>query len=65
MAGKTGTAEIKQTQGEIGSQNGWFVATDLDTSNISIALVVEDVQNGLGTLGVTSMVHDILIDYLK
>lgn len=65
LAGKTGTAEIKQTQGEIGSQNGWFVATDLDTSNISIALVVEDVQNGLGTLGVTSMVHDILIDYLK
>ncbi len=49
----------------MGSQNGWFVATDLDSSNILIALVVEDVQNGLGTLVVVSMVYDILIDYLK
>ncbi|MBP3905067.1 penicillin-binding transpeptidase domain-containing protein [Turicibacter sanguinis] len=65
LAGKTGTAEIKQSQGETGSENGWFVATDLDNSKISIAVVVEDVQNGLGTLGVVSMVGDILKAYLK
>lgn len=65
LAGKTGTAEIKQSQGDTGSENGWFVATDLDHSKISIAMVVEDVQNGLGTLGVVSMVSDILKDYLK
>lgn len=65
LAGKTGTAEIKQAQGETGSENGWFVATDVDNSRISIAVVVEDVQNGLGTLGVVSMVGDILKTYLK
>lgn len=65
LAGKTGTAEIKSTQGETGSQNGWFVATDLDQSRISLAIVVEDVQDGTGTLGVVSMVGHILADYLK
>ena len=65
LAGKTGTAEIKSSQGETGSENGWFVATDLDSSKVSIAVVVEDVQEGLGTLGVVSIVHDILADYLK
>ncbi|MDE5978382.1 MAG: penicillin-binding transpeptidase domain-containing protein, partial [Turicibacter sp.] len=65
LAGKTGTAEIKSSQGEKGSENGWFVATDLDSSNISIAMVVEDVQEGLGTLGVVSMVKEVLSDYLK
>ena len=65
LAGKTGTAEIKSSQGEAGSENGWFVATDLDSSKVSIAVVVEDVQEGLGTLGVVSIVHDILADYLK
>lgn len=65
LAGKTGTAEIKSTQGETGSQNGWFVATDLDQSRISLAIVVEEVQDGTGTLGVVSMVGHILANYLK
>ena len=65
LAGKTGTAEIKSSQGETGSENGWFVATDLDSSKISIAIVVEDVQEGLGTLGVVSMVKEVLVDYLR
>lgn len=65
LAGKTGTAEIKSKQGETGSQNGWFVATDLDEATISLAIVIEDVQNGLGTLGVVSMVKEMLTDYLK
>ena len=65
LAGKTGTAEIKSSQGEKGRENGWFVTTDLDSSKVSIAVVVEDVQEGLGTLGVVSIVHDILADYLK
>ena len=41
LAGKTGTAEIKSSQGETGHENGWFVATDLDSSKVSIAVVVE------------------------
>lgn len=65
LAGKTGTAEIKSTQGETGSENGWFVATDLDSSKVSLAIVVEDVQEGVGTLGVVSMVREALADYLK
>ena len=65
LAGKTGTAEIKAVQGETGSENGWFVATDLDSSKVSLAVVIEDVQEGLGTLGVVSMVGEILTDYLK
>ena len=65
LAGKTGTAEIKSSQGETGSENGWFIATDLDSSNVSIAMVVEDVQEGVGTLGVVSMVKEVLLDYLK
>ncbi|HAX73294.1 MAG TPA: penicillin-binding transpeptidase domain-containing protein [Firmicutes bacterium] len=65
LAGKTGTAEIKQAQGETGSENGWFVATDIDHAKISIAVVVEEVQDGPGTLGVVSMVKNMLEDYLK
>ncbi|MGL4338271.1 MAG: penicillin-binding transpeptidase domain-containing protein [Turicibacter sp.] len=65
LAGKTGTAEIKSSQGERGSENGWFVVTDLDSSKISIAVVVEDVQEGLGTLGVVSMVKEMLSDYIR
>ena len=65
LAGKTGTAEIKSSQGETGSENGWFIATDLDSSSVSIAMVVEDVQEGVGTLGVVSMVKEVLLDYLK
>ena len=58
-------SEIKSSQGETGSENGWFIATDLDSSSVSIAMVVEDVQEGLGTLGVVSMVKEVLVDYLK
>ncbi len=64
LAGKTGTAELKKEQGSTGSENGWFVATDLDNQTISIALMIEDVQTGLGTLGVVEIVGDILEDYL-
>ena len=65
LAGKTGTAEIKSAQGETGSENGWFVATDLDEGQISLAVMVEDVQDSVGTLGVVKMVRDVLAEYLK
>lgn len=65
LAGKTGTAEIKSAQGQTGSENGWFVATDLGSSKLSVAMVVEDVQEGVGTLGVVKMVKNVFVDYLK
>jgi len=64
IAGKSGTAEIKEAQGDTGRQNGWFVATDIDSSQISLAVMVEDVQDGIGTRGVVQMVGEILADYL-
>lgn len=45
VAGKTGTAEIKQSQDDAsGTENGWFVSVDTDTSKISLAMIVEDVK---------------------
>ena len=64
LAGKTGTAELKKEQGTRGSENGWFIATDVDNQKISIAMMIEDVHTGLGTYGVVDMVGDILETYL-
>lgn len=65
IAGKTGTAEIKEKQGEVGIENGWFVATDVDNSKISIAMVIENVQ-GRGGSGIpTQMVKNILANCLN
>lgn len=65
IAGKTGTAEIKEKQGETGTENGWFVAVDVDNSKISLAMIIENVQ-GRGGSGIpTNMVKNILEDYLN
>ena len=42
LAGKTGTAEIKQKQGEKGTENGWFIAYNTN-SPLMVAMMVEDV----------------------
>jgi penicillin-binding protein 3 len=49
LAGKTGTAEIKQKQGETGTENGWFVAYNVNSPNLLIAMMVENVQNRGGS----------------
>lgn len=65
LAGKTGTAEIKEKQGEAGIENGWFVATDVDSSKISISMFIENVQ-GRGGSGIpTKMVKNVLTYYLN
>ncbi len=65
IAGKTGTAEIKLTQDETGTEDGWFVAVDVDNSKISLAMIIEDVQ-GRGGSGIpTTMVRNILAEYLN
>lgn len=46
LSGKTGTAEIKQKQGETGTENGWFVAY---TPNLLMAMLVENVQGRGGS----------------
>ena len=43
LSGKTGTAEIKEKQGEKGIENGWFIAYNTNTPNVMIAMMVENV----------------------
>lgn len=66
LAGKTGTAEIKVSQDdEDGSENGWFIATDLDTSKISLAIVLEDVKDKGGSSAAVPIGKNALSDYLQ
>ena len=51
LAGKTGTAEIKQKQGETGVENGWFIAYNTNEPNLMVAMMVEGVQ-GRGGSGI-------------
>lgn len=43
LAGKTGTAEIKQKQGEKGTENGWFIVYNANQPDLMIAMMVENV----------------------
>lgn len=49
LAGKTGTAEIKEKQGTTGTENGWFIAYNTDSPNLLIAMMVEGVQGRGGS----------------
>ncbi|WP_160724138.1 penicillin-binding transpeptidase domain-containing protein [Bacillus sp. USDA818B3_A] len=49
LAGKTGTAEIKQKQGETGTENGWFIAYNTDSPSLMVAMMVENVQGRGGS----------------
>lgn len=50
VAGKSGTAEIKASQDDAnGTENGWFVSTDPDSSKISISMIIENVKNRGGS----------------
>lgn len=51
LSGKTGTAEIKQKQGETGTENGWFIAYNTESPNLMIATMVEGVE-GRGGSGI-------------
>ncbi|MCM3116118.1 penicillin-binding transpeptidase domain-containing protein [Neobacillus sp. MER 74] len=49
LAGKTGTAEIKQKQGETGTENGWFIGYNTNSPNLMVAMMVENVQKRGGS----------------
>ncbi|QCJ44815.1 penicillin-binding transpeptidase domain-containing protein [Bacillus sp. S3] len=51
LAGKTGTAEMKQKQGEAGVENGWFIAYNTESPSLMVAMMVEGVQ-GRGGSGI-------------
>lgn len=59
IAGKTGTAEIKQTKGGDGTENGWFVGFNAADPKLLIAAMVEDVKGKGGSGYVTPKVKRI------
>ncbi|MGI8314283.1 penicillin-binding transpeptidase domain-containing protein [Halobacillus mangrovi] len=47
LAGKTGTAELKQSlEVKNGQENGWFVAWNTDSSDLLVSMMIEDVEGG-------------------
>jgi penicillin-binding protein 3 len=49
LAGKTGTAEIKEKQGEKGTENGWFIAYNTNSPELMVAIMIENVQDRGGS----------------
>jgi penicillin-binding protein len=65
LAGKTGTAEIKASQDDTdGTENGWFIATDIGSSKISLAIVLENVKEKGGSSAAIPIGKNTLSDYL-
>ena len=63
IAGKTGTAEIKQSQDDTtGTELGWFVGmtTNKAPNNLLVVMMVEDVKDRGGSHYVVPKVKDIL-----
>ncbi|KHE73204.1 penicillin-binding transpeptidase domain-containing protein [Halobacillus sp. BBL2006] len=47
LAGKTGTAELKQSlEVKNGQENGWFVAWNTETNDLLLSMMIEDVEGG-------------------
>ena len=65
LAGKTGTAELKSSQGESGKENGWFVAMDIDEPKVVISMMIEGVEDRGGSHYLVPKVKNIIEDYLK
>ncbi|MCH6267432.1 penicillin-binding transpeptidase domain-containing protein [Neobacillus citreus] len=62
LAGKTGTAEFKQKQGETGLENGWFIGWNVNSPNLMVAMMVENVKDRGGSGIPVKMVKNI---YMK
>lgn len=59
LAGKTGTAELKQAKNETGTENGWFISYNADSPNMIVAMMIEDVKNRGGSGYVTNKVKNV------
>lgn len=67
LLGKTGTAEIKDSQSDTdGIERGWFICETADSTDtpIAVAGMVEDVKGKGGSSYVTEKVRNITADYL-
>ncbi|MCM3761632.1 penicillin-binding transpeptidase domain-containing protein [Alkalihalobacillus oceani] len=60
LAGKTGTTEYKQTQGEAGKENGGFIAFHADNPEQLVLMMIENVEHRGGSSYVVPKVRAIL-----
>jgi penicillin-binding protein len=65
LAGKTGTAELKEKQGEKGKEDGWFVAFNTNQPSLEIAMMIEGVQDKGGSHYVVGKVKNAFHTLLK
>ncbi|MGV3489295.1 MAG: penicillin-binding transpeptidase domain-containing protein, partial [Tuberibacillus sp.] len=65
LAGKTGTAELKEKQGVKGKEYGWFVAYNTNNPSLEIAIMVENVQDKGGSHYVVSKVKNAFATLMK
>ncbi|MGL4913656.1 MAG: penicillin-binding transpeptidase domain-containing protein [Romboutsia sp.] len=66
IIGKTGTAEIKQSKDDnSGSENGWFVAVNIDEPNVAISMIIQDVKDKNGSEYVVPKVKNAMESYLE
>ncbi|QRG66761.1 penicillin-binding transpeptidase domain-containing protein [Brevibacillus choshinensis] len=64
IAGKTGTAELKQKKGELGQENGWYAAFSVDDPKLLLVMMVEDVRGRGGSHVLDSKVKRIFTQAL-
>ncbi|WEG13278.1 penicillin-binding transpeptidase domain-containing protein [Pullulanibacillus sp. KACC 23026] len=62
LAGKTGTAEYKETQGTTGREDGWFVAMDTKAPHLTVAMMIENVQKKGGSHFVVNKLKNAFAD---
>lgn len=63
LAGKTGTAEIKQKQGETGTENGWFIAYNTNNPSLMMAMMIEGVQGRGGSKVPVQKVKNVFMNW--
>ena len=66
LVGKTGTAEIKKSKDDTeGSENGWFVAVNMDEPKIAISMIIEDLNGKSTASHVVPKVKNIIESYIN
>ncbi|GAE34658.1 penicillin-binding transpeptidase domain-containing protein [Halalkalibacter akibai] len=68
LAGKTGTAEHKETRevDEAGAETGWFVAVDADQPDLLMLMMIENVNEGnRGSSYVVTKVKELFQEYSR
>ena len=66
LVGKTGTAEIKKSKNDTeDSENGWFVAVNMDEPKIAISMIIEDLNGKSTASHVVPKVKNIIESYIN